>query len=202
MRSTRRARGSCAWPRPCPPRASAPARHHTATSRCPTRPGSGSSSCPTWRGWAARWTSARSSPATRASAYKDRSPARLLGSLPLPAHPGSERHHQGCPRRRRRELRGERGPRRQPLRQRAPLGARQQRRSWSAASPSRSSWSPGIDSSFGTLMFTGAHANAGSQGVMAAQLRLRLLHGERQAAQRGRHQRADRGRDGRRRSPS
>ncbi len=52
----------------------------------------------------------------------------------------------------------------------------------------------GIDSSFGTLMFTGAHANAGSPGRAGAQLCLRLLHGERQAAERGGDQRPDRGR--------
>ncbi len=41
------------------------------------------------------------------AAYKDLVVTRLLGSLSLPAHPGSERHDQGCARRRRRKLRRE-----------------------------------------------------------------------------------------------
>ena len=50
----------------------------------------------------------------------------------------------------------------------------------------------GIDSSFGTMMFTGAHANAGSPGVMAHNFAFDSFTVNGKRAQRGRHQRADR----------
>ena len=59
-------------------------------------------------------------------------------------------------------LRGQRGPRRQPLRQRAAVGARH-RAMLVRGFPKPLMMVTGIDTSFGTLMFIGAHANAGQR---------------------------------------
>ena len=113
--------------------------------------------------------------------YKDPHQPGLLGPLPPPAHPGGERHDP-------RRARG-RAPRSFVVNEGHGGNLFANVLPWELDSsailirgfPKPLIMVTGIDSTFGTLMFTGAHANAGSPGVHGAQLRLRLLHGERQA---------------------
>ncbi len=143
-----------------------PVPRPSATRRSRLKRGSASSSCPTWRGWGARWTVAKCWPATKGRLtrtllgpdYWDHfrslltqevnatiSGARLAGARSFVVNEG----HGG-------NLFANVLP-------------------WDLDStailvrgfPKPLVMVTGIDSSFGTLMFTGAHANAGSRGVMA-----------------------------------